>query len=392
MKIIEKILNKSNSYNYYKNNYNVFKKENKKINEKNNRLKNNLKNLKTYNNKLNKDLNDSCEEIIKLQKKLGTFSKPQILNKLINEEYSDLTIAIKTPNPVGHHHWGDYFFAVSLKKAFEKKGFNVLIHERENWYDTSVDIDINFFLRGKYEWDPIYDSLNIMWNIYDPEKVTNEEYEKYDICFISSIKHAENLSKNINTVIKPLLQCTDPEIFYPEFDNSLTEDILFVGSTRGVYRDIIKDIMDTDFDVTVYGRGWPEFIENKYVKGSFIPNEELHKYYSSCKILLNDHWETMKELDFPSNRLFDALACGAFVISDKITSAETLFEGNIVTYDDVDDLNGKLKYYLNHEEERKIMAEKGRELVLNNHTFDDRVDEILKHLKTLNKCKLVKGF
>ena len=182
-----------------------------------------------------------------------------------------------------------------------------MIHERENWYDTSVDIDINFFLRGKYEWDPIYDSLNIMWNIYDPEKVTNEEYEKYDICFISSIKHAENLSKNINTVIKPLLQCTDPEIFYPEFDNSLTEDILFVGSTRGVYRDIIKDIMDTDFDVTVYGRGWPEFIENKYVKGSFIPNEELHKYYSSCKILLNDHWETMKELDFPSNRLFDAL-------------------------------------------------------------------------------------
>lgn len=392
MVLKDKFLSKSNSYNYYKNNYNVFKKENKKINEKNNRLKNNLKNLKTYNNKLNKDLNDSCEEIIKLQKKLGTFSKPQILNKLINEEYSDLTIAIKTPNPVGHHHWGDYFFAVSLKKAFEKKGFNVLIHERENWYDTSVDIDINFFLRGKYEWDPIYDSLNIMWNIYDPEKVTNEEYEKYDICFISSIKHAENLSKNINTVIKPLLQCTDPEIFYPEFDNSLTEDILFVGSTRGVYRDIIKDIMDTDFDVTVYGRGWPEFIENKYVKGSFIPNEELHKYYSSCKILLNDHWETMKELDFPSNRLFDALACGAFVISDKITSAETLFEGNIVTYDDVDDLNGKLKYYLNHEEERKIMAEKGRELVLNNHTFDDRVDEILKHLKTLNKCKLVKGF
>lgn len=376
MKFVDKLLDKSNSYNYYKNNYEkIGKKYKKSIKE--------IKKLKNENTILNKNLSSSYDEIIKLQKRLGKFSKPIIMKKLIDEEYSDLTIAIKTPNPVGHHHWGDYFFAVALKKSFEKRGFNVLIHERENWYDTSVDVDINFFLRGKYEWDPSYDSINIMWNIYDPEKVTKEEYEKYDICFISSIKYAENLSKNVNTIIKPLLQCTDPDIFYPEYDDSLTEDILFVGSTRGVYREIIKDIMGTDFDVAVYGRGWPEFIDERYVKGYFIPNEELHKYYSSCKILLNDHWETMRELDFPSNRLFDALACGTFVISDKIPSAETLFEGSVVTYEGVDYLNSKLEYYLNHDEERIKIAEKGKKIVLKNHTFDNRVDEILSELKNL---------
>ena len=141
--------------------------------------------------------------------------------------------------------------------------------------------------------------------------------------------------------------------------------------------------METDFDVAVYGRGWPEFIDERYVKGYFIPNEELHKYYSSCKILLNDHWETMRELDFPSNRLFDALACGTFVISDKIPSAETLFEGTVVTYDDKDDLNEKLDYYLTHDEERLKMVEKGKEIVLKHHTFDNRVDEILNELKCL---------
>ena len=44
-----------------------------------------------------------------------------ILNKLIKEKYSKLTITIKTPNSSKNRHWGDYFYAIALKKAFEKK-------------------------------------------------------------------------------------------------------------------------------------------------------------------------------------------------------------------------------------------------------------------------------
>ena len=130
--------------------------------------------------------------------------------------------------------------------------------------------------------------------------------------------------------------------------------------------------------------GWEKFVDEKFIKGQFIENRELHKYYSSCKILLNDHWEDMKEMDFPSNRLFDALACGTFVISDKIPSAETLFEGTVVTYDGVDDLDKKLEYYLSHDEEREKIAERGKELVLKSHTFDNRADTILNCLKNID--------
>ena len=126
-----------------------------------------------------------------------------------------------------------------------------------------------------------------------------------------------------------------------------------------------------------------QYVNEKYIKGQFIPNEKVHEYYSSCKILLNDHWEDMRDLDFPSNRLFDALACGTFVISDKIPSAETLFEGNVITYENAEDLNEKIKYYLSHDEERRMIAEKGKEIVLKNHTFDNRVDTIIDSLKNL---------
>lgn len=370
MSFLEKLLNKSNSYVYYKKQFESLKESQKKLQNENNHLKSKL------------DQYDA--EIEKLQKALSTYKKQLILKKLNDNEFSELTISIKSPNPKKERFWGDYFFALALKKSFEKYGFNVFIQEREDWYDSNVKSDINIILRGLIEFKPNPDAINVMWNISHPDLVTYKEYESYDICFISSEKYANDLNNKLNTPIKPLLQCTDPDIFYFSKQDDIAEDILFVGITRGVYREIIKDMMETDFDVSIYGSGWERYVDEKYIKGEFIPNSELHKYYSSCKILLNDHWEDMRDGDFPSNRLFDALACGTFVISDKIPSAETLFEGNIVTYDDADDLNKKIEYYLTHDDERKEIAQKGKEIVLKNHTFDNRVDTILKSLKKLN--------
>lgn len=366
MGLMEKFLNKSNSYVYYKNNYEKLTKSQKNLNKK-------IKSLK-------KDLKNKNDKINNLQKKLGYFTKKEIVNKLNNEEYSDLTIVIKSPNPKGHHHWGDYFFSIALKKSFQKKGFNVIIQEREDWY-SGVKADINIVLRGVVKYEPNFDEINIMWNISHPDMVEKDEYELYDICFISSENYANKINSEVNSIIRPLLQCTDPEVFYTNENSSCAEDLLFVGVTRGVYREIVKDTLQNGFDISIYGMGWEKFIDEKYIKGQFIPNEKLHEYYSSCKILLNDHWEDMRDWDFPSNRLFDALACGAFVISDKIPSAETLFEGNIVTYENDEDLNEKIEYYLTHEDERKEKAQKGKEIVLRNHTFDNRVDTIMYSLK-----------
>ena len=312
-----------------------------------------------------------------LQKK---YTKHEIINKIINNDCSDITIAIKSPHPKGTTHWGELFFSKSIKKSFEKFGFNVIIQERECWYDET-EFDIALVLRGMVGYNPDYSKINIMWNISHSQSISTDEYEKYDYVFIASESYAKKIKSKVNTNVHILLQCTDPDVFFPEGGDEFSDEILFVGVTRGVYRPIIKDILKTNHNVSIYGMGWEEFIDEKYVQDYFIPNEELHKYYSSCKILLNDHWEDMLQEDFPSNRLFDALSCGAFVISDNIPSAETLFEGSIVTYEDVNDLNKKIDYYLSHGEERVKLAKKGQQIVLENHTFDKRIIEIISVLK-----------
>lgn len=98
---------------------------------------------------------------------------------------------------------------------------------------------------------------------------------------------------------------------------------------------------------------------------------------------MNDHWEDMRKWDFPSNRLFDALLSGAFVISDEIPSAKTIFKDSIVTYNGADDLENKIDFYLNNLQEREKKIKKGCKIVLKNHTFDNRVDYVVKSLKKL---------
>lgn len=357
-----------NGYNFFENGYvNDFKNEISNISDINkkklgNHFFDNVKHLTESINCFDLNFNHNINKL-------------KILTKLINKEYSDLTIAIKSPNPVSDKRWGDYFYALSLKRSFQKLGFKVKIHERENWgYD---DADIIIVLRGLIEYNTKPEHLNLMWNISHPDFISNEEYEKFDIVFIASNKFANDLANNIKTIVKPLLQCTDPNVFYPCHNNEFNDEILFVGVTRGIFRPIIRDLIKSNFEFSVYGGGWEKFIDKKYIKGDFIENNVLHKAYSSCKILLNDHWEDMAQNGFISNRIFDALACKTFIISDNIKSVNEVLGGNVVTYANHNDLKDKIYYYLNHDDEREKIAQKGYDIVLKNHTFDNRVSEIL---------------
>ena len=61
-----------------------------------------------------------------------------------------------------------------------------------------------------------------------------------------------------------LLQCVDEETMtYVEKDEKEYE-LLFVGNSRHVYRQILKDLLPTEHKL-VYGRQWEEFPVQEYV-------------------------------------------------------------------------------------------------------------------------------
>ncbi len=139
----------------------------------------------------------------------------------------------------------------------------------------------------------------------------------------------------------------------------------------------MEDLADTTHDLAIYGRGWTAaLVDPRFVKGEGIPNTDLGRFYSSAAIVLNDHWDDMRAEGFISNRLYDALACGAFVISDHVDGIGAEFDGAVVTYRRREELEALIVRYLADPAERHRLAEHGRRIVCERHTFDVRAQAL----------------
>jgi spore maturation protein CgeB len=88
----------------------------------------------------------------------------------------------------------------------------------------------------------------------------------------------------------------------------------------------------------------------------------------------------MRELGIISNRVYDALACGAFVVSDRVPGIDEEFDGAVATWDTPEELHEIIAKALADPARRAADGARGRAAVLARHTFEQRVDRILEVL------------
>jgi spore maturation protein CgeB len=184
---------------------------------------------------------------------------------------------------------------------------------------------------------------------------------------VASLKVFNDLKDELSNLYY-IPQFTDDTIFRPQQDKRFKHNVLFVGNTRGVYRESVKFCIDNNIDIDVYGAGWEKFIPAKYIKGNYIKNDELAKHYCNAKITLNDHWQTMRENGFISNRVFDVTACGGFLITDHFDEIESLFNGAVQTYSSEQEFVEKIDFYLNNHNVRKALSASARTITLEKHS------------------------
>src|SRR5262245_7527 len=245
--------------------------------------------------------------------------------------------AIKTSIPADARgrSWGDLFFAQVLADALRQRGPVVAIDAREAVdRESAAYDDVVLVLRGLETVVPHPGKINLLWVISHPELVSAAELAAFDHVFAASTSWAEKVAAGGQDRVTALLQATDPQRFRPEVAIPDTgHRLLFVGnSRREVYRPSVRHLIEAGADVAIYGRGWEQFVDPRYVKGQQIPNDQLAAAYRSAGVVLNDHWDDMRESGFMSNRLFDAVAAGARVISDDIAGSEETFGAAVRTY------------------------------------------------------------
>jgi glycosyl transferase family 2/glycosyl transferase family 1 len=302
------------------------------------------------------------------------------LGALARAEGESWAINICAPNWWTARSWGDLHFARAIQQELARRGRPAAIHVIDQWERSRNErFDVVVHLKGLTTYEPNPTQVNLLWNISHPEKLTAEECERSDVVLVASEQWAGSLRMRVSVPVAVLEQATDPAVFFPETDTAHVRDLVFVGNSRKVMRPVLADLLPTGHDLAVWGSDWEGLIDARHVVGTYLPNDEVRRAYSSAAIVLNDHWADMREHGFASNRLYDAVACGALVVSDRIDGLEERFGGAVVTYDTADELRTIVDHFLANPGERAARGASGRELVLATHTFAHRVDALLEH-------------
>ncbi|MDF1488674.1 glycosyltransferase family protein [Tessaracoccus caeni] len=240
--------------------------------------------------------------------------------------------------------WGDTYFAISLARALRRLDQSVQIDRRDTRdRDSRSQDDVVVTLRGLERVTPRPGPLHLLWVISHPDKVDADEARSYDAVFAASPSWAAARSAEWGIPVSPLLQCTDPEFFHPGRTlPGATEGVLFVGNARrGSHRPVVEAAAEAGARPRIFGTGWEETHVASHLAGTRIPNDDLGAHYAAATVVLSDHWDDMRRAGFLSNRLFDAVACGARVLSDSIDGLD-LFDGCVVGCESSDDVREAL--------------------------------------------------
>ncbi|MDR7001026.1 glycosyltransferase [Neobacillus niacini] len=304
----------------------------------------------------------------------------------------------------GIYEWFEKSIITALRKNHEIRmfhihsGFNELKIITQRFKPDLVLTLVGFkFPLAMVQWLKKQEILTAVWFTEDPyymdRTVVLSRY--YDYVF-SIDSAAVDYYKNRGHDHAYLLSlATSPEVFFPkQIEPKYKSDICMVGFPYPErVRDVQRLLKNTPYKIQVVGK-WI----NPLYKFRQNPNLKIHEgwvepkivsdFYNGAKIVLNTHrpynlQQNMNQLGIVgksiNNRAFDVASSAAFqLIESKVDLNEHFIENEeIVSFNNFSELSEKIHYYMNADDERKLIANKARERVLKEHTFEKRLNKMM---------------
>jgi spore maturation protein CgeB len=267
--------------------------------------------------------------------------------------------------------------------------------------ESGDTVTVNWFCDDHWR----FDSFSRFWAPCFNLVVTTAEsaLPKYERC-------------GIRNVIKSQWACN--HYLYLKLDLPPAYDVTFVGQPHGNRRATIAALRDAGIDVRTWGNGW---------KNGRLPQDEMIRCFNRSRINLNLTNASMarpagtaarlgaaakgmasralnvlpggralkarakaariarREAAPPSaprahlpeqikGRNFEVPGCGGFLLTSPVEDLDRYYEPEreIALFADDRELAEKIRYYLNHEDERAAIARAGYERTLREHTYVHR--------------------
>ncbi|MEX5518360.1 CgeB family protein [Bacillus cereus] len=245
-----------------------------------------------------------------------------------------------------------------------------------------------------------YNFKTALWLTDDPyfTDVTKTLVLDYDYIFTQDsgcINFYKNLGCN-HVFYLPL--AAEPPAYTPIFrEEEYMYDISFIGTAfenRLAFIDSISEYLVTKTTL-ILGNNWNrlksyELLKEKIVLLPFLVYENNTEYYKKSKININIH-RSIEDSTFNrnelkinacsiNNRTFEIASTGSFQMTDIRSDLEKCYIPGvqIETFTSSADFIEKAEIYLANPEKRKKVAMEGFKRTLIEHTYDERVKQLLK--------------
>lgn len=272
-------------------------------------------------------------------------------------------------------HTHHTFYEISLKDMgiqFDRFSWTDWQTHMRPEYDLYFFIDFNPILYQLHKYPQFHPRCFYFWDSFHfPLTYVAQVTEMFDRSYFAELITSQGLQNLGYTTVHWLPPAFYPGIYrpIPEIEKNL--DFSFIGQPDSV--------------VTRKGKTRKDFFEelsNKYPKSiveQSVYGDDVNKIYNHSRILIDKTiWGNI------GTRIFEIIGSGGFALINKCkfqNGIDKLAIDNVhyVSYDDSwSDCVSKIDYYLEHEDERKKIAQAGHKHFLANHTYKHRLEQIFK--------------
>ena len=213
------------------------------------------------------------------------------------------------------------------------------------------------------------------WKFRQFTRYLTEHVDLHVTTHARALAEAEKLG--INNIVVSQWAAAASRLTEPLPSQACAYDVTFVGAAYGNRRAQVKEMARRGIDVTCFGHGWE--------RGP-VASHDVDWIYRSSRVSLNfaDSGLQLSGIGLARSRqvkarTFEVPGAGGFLLTEESDSLAEYFRvgAEMITYRDNDELAEKIRYFLNHSDERDAIARAGHQRVRREHLYEARFAPIL---------------
>lgn len=204
----------------------------------------------------------------------------------------------------------------------------------------------------------------------EQEILANHPFWRTDFVFSPDGGHKEFFRDHgINHVyIPPAVY--DKECYLGKHRPEYECDVVFVGSWKSYHPEWPYRKELVEWLAKTYGPRFKAFGHENWVRGN-----DLNDVYASAKVVVGD---CIKAFGYTSDRLYETTGRGGFLIYPFVEGLENVPGVVYYEYFNLAELKEKIDYWVSHGDEREALRLMAHEFVKQNHTYVNRMQEMVR--------------